>query len=195
MWLVVLSSLRSKNICKRSLVSCFLNFSAIFLLCVANEHHPFKLSFIIGYLLSMLDAFCLVIYTLMIRHYKNSIPEVIGFYSAIGGILSGSCYLYIGGEFIEMINFDWINVFLHGMFISSLAYIFWDFSSRNGDLGFLSICAYFTPILSIMLQISLGKEQFNWAVITACTIIFISIISNSNIINYVKGFRKIDSAS
>lgn len=194
MWLVVLSSLRSRKICKSSLFSCSLNLSAIFLLCLANDHHPFKTIFILGYLLSMLDAFSLVLYTLIIRHYNSSIPEVIGLYSAIGGILSGLCYLYVGGEFLPMDHYDWLNVFLHGMFISSLAYIFWDFSARQGDLSLLSICAYFTPILSIILQIYLGKEKLNWAVITACLIIFVSILSNANIIKYVlvyKGKRRV----
>ncbi len=61
--------------------------------------------------------------------------------------------------------------------IAGAAYLLWDVAIKKGQIEFLSICSYFTPLFSIAFLYLFQSVSFTWSILVSTTLVLTSAIT------------------
>ena len=114
--------------------------------------------YIWGYIAAFSGALCWVAYNLLHRHYSDSSSAVIGIYGGVSAIFCS--FLHFATETtVAPTTSQWVHMLLLGFIIVGFSYSLWDFGLKRGSIQTLSICSYFTPIVSILILVITGEAS------------------------------------
>lgn len=159
----------------RYLIASIIAFIAIYILIFYDNTGviSFEYQYIKGYVFAFSAALFWTCYTLISKSYGKLKPEMIGIYCGFGLVLSFCMHLYCEETVIPSFSNILALVFI-GIATHCLAYFFWDYGIKKGNLKLLSILSYFNPIISILILILLGFAKPSIALCLATVLIFIA---------------------
>jgi drug/metabolite transporter (DMT)-like permease len=129
-----------------------------------------------GYLLALLGAVFWACYILYHKNHGHLPNEMVGIYAFMGG-----CFCFFMHTALEPHYFP--NPFEMSMLIlmcfgiAGTAYLLWDIAIKKGQIEFLSICSYFTPLCSIFFLYFFQNVAFTWSIVVSTTLILTSAIT------------------
>lgn len=155
-----------------------LGFLGVFLLLSGGDGLlGFKVEYVWGYFFAFLAALIWSAYTIINRWYQDMPTEMVGMFCGVGAII---CLVIHGGfETWVMPTFAqslWVG--LLGL-SSGVAYLFWTYATQKGNIKLLGVLAYFTPIISMGLLVSSGKEPMSVVLVFACVLVIAGVIVGS----------------
>jgi drug/metabolite transporter (DMT)-like permease len=150
----------------------------------------FRPSYVIGYLLALLDALIWAAYTLLARYYGKTPIEMIGMYCGVGALFSLLTHCQFEATIIPSLTQGLIILFI-GFSTSGTAYFLWDYGVKHGNFKLLSNLSYGNPIISILLLALFHQAQLTAALLFACFFVVAGAIVGS--VNWQAGFAKLVS--
>lgn len=126
-----------------------------------------------GYGLALLGAFVWSSYSVLSRLVASSSTESLGVTILIASGLSLLLHRLLEAPYTD---WNWENVMgLLGLGLGSqgLALICWDIGMKRGDVSFLGVASYATPVLSTVLLVVFGYAPASLALAAACALIVI----------------------
>jgi drug/metabolite transporter (DMT)-like permease len=130
------------------------------------QHESVLSQYWLGYLFAFLAACFWSFYVLAYRRCKAMTPEMLTCYCGLGCIISFFIHheteVFILPTAWEAISLTWLGII--GMCI---AFNFWNFGIKNGNIRLLSILSYNNIILSTAILILLGEAYFEPAILWA----------------------------
>jgi drug/metabolite transporter (DMT)-like permease len=111
--------------------------------------------------LALLSALSWVVFLLVSTRMPDCPTEVLGLYMGIAAtffLMFQGTQGWLWPTSTEMYCLIWC-----GVLSSGIGYWFWASGVKGGAVWILSVCAYFSPILSIMWLCLLGYAKFSWA--------------------------------
>lgn len=133
----------------------------------------FHASLWLGYMFSLAGVAVWCIYVLYTR-YRAKIPvEMVAMYCAIGVILSIFPHFYWEKTVIPSAR-QWLILIMLGCTSQGLAYVFWQYGIKHGNIILLSILSYGNPVISVILLVIFSFAHLSDVVITATLFITIA---------------------
>lgn len=125
----------------------------------------------LGYALALLGAVVWSSYSVLSRLVASSSTESLGV-----TILIASGLAFLLHRFFEAPYADWsttniIGLLGLGLGSQGLALISWDIGMKRGDVSFLGVASYSTPVLSTVLLVAFGYAPATWGLAAACALI------------------------
>tara|TARA_R110002110_G_scaffold124505_2_gene301861 strand:+ start:11797 stop:12630 length:834 start_codon:yes stop_codon:yes gene_type:complete len=148
-----------------------LSFLGIFLLLSNTESIYAQCQYWKGYLLTIGYLFFWTAYIISSIKYPKAPNELVGVFCGVGCVISFIFHMF-GEEYVPPNQKQIMTMVLLGLTAQGLAYLFWDYSLKNGHYYLLCILSNFTPLLSIYILIQFGftapRENLFPAVILVC---------------------------
>lgn len=158
----------------RYLIAGFIGLYGIFLLVTHGEGVAgFNWSYHYGYIAALAGAIVWSVYTVVVRHLSKIPSEMIGMYCGIGALLSFGVHLQLE-VFVWPSFTQWICLFIIGSTTSCMAFYFWDYGSKFGNLKLLSILSYINPLIGLTILYGLGKTQMSSSLLAAAFFIVVA---------------------
>lgn len=141
-----------------------------FLVCQDGGFASFHWQYSMGYLSAFCGAFVWACYCVLSRRNGKAPPEMIGMYCGVGAILSLVCHLKL--ETFVTPNFSQsVCLVAIGTVTSCLAFYFWDYGSKFGNLRLLSLLSYLSPLVGLGLLSALGRAELSSSIVLASVLI------------------------
>ena len=141
-----------------------------FLVLGEEDHFSFEMQNALGYGIALLGAFVWSGYSVLNRRFREGPPEAMVFTLGFCAVLA----LIISLLYENMLwptPKEWLGLIGLALGPMGLAFFAWDLGTKKGSIRLLGIAAYFTPLLSTLLLILLGKAEPNWFLGLACLLI------------------------
>lgn len=160
------------------LIAGSLGFLGVFLMLSGGEGFlGFKPDYFWGYIFALTAAIIWSLYTIANRWFQEMPIEMVGMFCGVGALVS----LVIHGSYETWVMpsvSQGVMVCMLGL-SSGVAYIFWSYGTQKGNIKLLGILAYFTPIISMSLLVSSGKEPMSIALVLACLLVISGVVVGS----------------
>lgn len=141
----------------RHIIAAMLGFMGIFVL-ISQNQMGIQREYLFGYFLAFMDAIVWSVYTVAAKRYGKTPVDMIGIYCGVGALCSFLLH-YRYEQFIYPSGEQWFVLVFLGITTQCLAYLFWDFGIKKGDIKLLTILSYSNPILSIAFLIAFGMAE------------------------------------
>lgn len=151
---------------------------------ITNNGLQVDYTYILGYLAAFGAAVLWAVYSLASRHVRHVPTSIVPIFCLIVGVLSLLCHIAIG----EQTRWPeegrhWIALILLGLFPLGCAFYCWDYGVKHGNIQFLGVASYITPLFSTLLLIIFGRGELTWRIAVACVlIVFGALIASKDII-------------
>lgn len=143
----------------------------VFLLMTQGEgEYGFVWDYRWGYCVAIFGASVWSIYCLLIRHFEKTPSELIGMGCGVGALCSFLVHLKFE-SFVLPETSQWMILLMIGTTTSCMAFYFWDYGAKFGNIRLLSILSYVNPLLALGLLCYLGKAEFTSSLATAAVVI------------------------
>jgi len=153
-----------------------------------------KIEFIYGYALALFGAFLWGGYTVFTRYMVNTPSDMIGIYCGFGALISLILHLTTETH-VPLSGAEYASPILFGIMGAGIAYQFWDYAVKHGNLVFLSICTYASRSSGVFLLVLFGKEPFSNNLIIACVLTTLgAIVSNLDMQAFNRYWSKLQNA-
>lgn len=93
--------------------------------------------------------------------------SVVGYCYAVS-LLGLLAHFVIGEAWVVPTTQQWLGILGLGLAPVGLAFLVWDYGTKNGDIQLLGILSYFAPLLSTLLLIIFTPAKLTTAVIIGC---------------------------
>lgn len=143
-----------------------------FLLTHGSGLGGFNLHYIWGYSLAISGVAVWCFYVLVSRNFPKIPIEMVAMYCGIGAVLSLCLHYKLEPTVLPSAR-EWCILILMGLTSQGLAYVFWAYGIKKGNLVLLSILSYGNPILSVLLLVAFGYAGLSSSVFVAS--IFITL--------------------
>ncbi|MFN3234175.1 MAG: DMT family transporter [Gammaproteobacteria bacterium] len=158
----------------KHIVAGLLGFAGVYILITHGKGLAgFKMQYLWGYVLALLDAIVWALYTLVARHYNKKPVEMMGVYCGIGGLISFMLHMHMETTALPSID-QWVALIIMGFTTQGLAYFFWDYGVKGGNFKLLSVLSYGTPIASVALLVLFGVTKNSGNLMIACLLVTLS---------------------
>jgi len=177
---IIFSSIFAKERVKLShIVGAALGLFGIYILITQGKGFAFmNRAYLPGYLLGIIGPILWGGYTVISRYFKKVPPEMIGIY----------CLIAMGGSLICHVTFEqWVQPTLEegslalflGLTGAGLAYQCWDYAAKFGDITWLSVLAYGSPIVATGLLVLTGYAENTVSLWVASTLVTVGVLIGS----------------
>ena len=161
---------KEKFTCKH-LIAALVSFAGIYILITNGQGlSNFKIEYLPGYLLALVDAVLWCLYSLLSRHHGKTTIEMIGMYCGIGALFSLCIHLNFEPNIIPSLLQITIMI-LMGITTQGIAYFLWDVGIKQGHFKLLSILSYFIPLVSVFLLIVFNEAEMSISLAIACLLV------------------------
>ena len=141
--------------------------SVYFLVAKEVNAGGFNLHYMMGYGLALLGAVLWGGYSAISRLHKDVPTEMIGMYCGLGALICLS--LHVGTETFVMPTLKQGSlVVITGITGAGIAYQFWDYGVKFGNMFMLGMMTYVTRVGGMALLVIFGKEPFSYGLVLAC---------------------------
>lgn len=130
----------------------------------------------LGYGLALLGAFVWASYSVLSRLVASSSTESLGVTILIASVLAYLLHRVLEAPYTEWSATNIIGLLGLGLGSQGLALISWDIGMKRGDVSFLGVASYSTPVLSTVLLVACGYATAGWTLALACGLIVAAAI-------------------
>lgn len=124
-----------------------------------------------GYALALLGALVWSSYSVMTRLVAGTPTESLGTTLLFGGALAFLLHGFFEPSIWPSNAVEWAGILMLGLGSQGLALISWDIGMKRGDVAFLGVASYSTPVLSTITLVLAGYAVASWQLALACALI------------------------
>ena len=171
--LIVLFSafLPGERLHARHILGAALGFAGIGALAVSRGVLGFSGNALPGYLLALASAVIWSSYSVLSRTQREVPTEAVAGFCIGAAVLATLCHLAFETTVIPGGLRLWTMIALLGLGPVGAAFFFWDFGVKRGDIRFLGVASYATPVFSTLALIAAGAAEATWGLGIACGLI------------------------
>lgn len=133
----------------------------------------FNMEYLHGYTIALISALAWVLYCLYAKYHPETPLEMNGIWC---GMAAPVCFLlhYLLEEMAIPTTYEWLLMSIIGIGILSLSLLMWSESLRKGHFHLLQVCAYLTPMLSVLMLIACDKAECKATLFLSCQLIVLA---------------------
>ena len=161
-----------------------LGFMAIVVISFGNSSNGLQLGF--GHLAALFTAFTWSLFTILSKKGPPIGIDNVGISYGFGFLALLPLHLAFESFSIPS-AIDAFGIFYYSVFIATVPFILWAYSTQRGNVVLLATSAYFKPLLSIILLICAGFAEFKASIGIASTLVIAGgLLSNKSFTDWLE---------
>lgn len=124
----------------------------------------------LGFVFGLITAIIWSTYTLMLRKSPAVPSSMVGLYCLVSAVLSYICHLLFEPAYLPT-SVDWIFLLFMGVGPMGLAFFFWDWALRRGDVRVIGSISYLIPVFATAWLVIFGGRDLLWSTVGAMVLI------------------------
>ena len=124
-----------------------------------------------GYLLALACAFVWAGYSVLSRRFGQVPTDAVAGFCLVTSLLSLVCHLIFETTVWPETTTQWLALVALGLGPVGAAFYVWDIGMKQGDIRFLGVASYATPVLSTLLLVVAGYAALTLSLVLACGLI------------------------
>lgn len=125
---------------------------------------------LLGFLFGLATAIIWSTYSLMVRKIPETSSSMVGLYCLISALLSYVCHLAFEPSYMPT-SVDWIFLAAMGIGPMGIAFFFWDWALRRGDVRVIGSISYLIPIFATAWLVVFADQDLPMTTIVAIGLI------------------------
>ncbi len=140
-------------------------------LALGRSELAFSFQSLPGYILAFLSAFIWASYSVASRHFADVPTEAVAGFCMATAVLAALCHLAFEHTVPLTSGVQWLAVIMLGLGPAGAAFFLWDYAMKKGDIRFLGIASYATPVLSTAALVISGAAAPSAGLFIGCGMI------------------------
>ena len=170
--IVLFSSLLPGEYLRRAhIAGALLGFAGVVVLIAGRGAFDARAEYMPGYLCAFVAAFVWAGYSVLSRRFGQVPTDAVAGFCLATALLSLVCHLAFETTVWPESTVQWLAVLGLGLGPVGAAFYVWDIGMKRGDIRFLGVASYATPVLSTLLLVVAGYAEPTLTLALACGLI------------------------
>lgn len=171
--LIVLFSsfLPGEHLRRAHIVGALLGFAGVIVLIAGRGAFDARAEYMPGYLCAFVAAFVWAGYSVLSRRFGQVPTDAVAGFCLVTSLLSLVCHLIFETTVWPETTTQWLALVALGLGPVGAAFYVWDIGMKQGDIRFLGVASYATPVLSTLLLVVAGYAALTLSLVLACGLI------------------------
>ncbi|MFL5027415.1 MAG: DMT family transporter [Microvirga sp.] len=170
--IVLFSSLLPGEHLRRShIAGALLGFAGVVVLIAGRGAFDARAEYMPGYICAFIAAFVWAGYSVLSRRFGQVPTDAVAGFCLMTSLLSLVCHLIFETTVWPETNVQWLALLALGLGPVGAAFYVWDIGMKRGDIRFLGVASYATPVLSTLLLVVAGYAEPTLTLALACGLI------------------------
>jgi drug/metabolite transporter (DMT)-like permease len=171
--LIVLFSsfLPGEHLRRAHLVGALLGFAGVIVLIAGRGAFDARAEYMPGYICAFVAAFVWAGYSVLSRRFGQVPTDAVAGFCLVTSLLSLVCHLAFETTVWPETTTQWLALVALGIGPVGAAFYVWDIGMKQGDIRFLGVASYATPVLSTLLLVVAGYAALTLSLALACGLI------------------------
>jgi drug/metabolite transporter (DMT)-like permease len=170
--IVMFSSLLPGEHLRRShIAGALLGFAGVVVLIAGRGAFDARAEYMPGYICAFIAAFVWAGYSVLSRRFGQVPTDAVAGFCLMTSLLSLVCHLIFETTVWPETNVQWLALLALGLGPVGAAFYVWDIGMKRGDIRFLGVASYATPVLSTLLLVVAGYAEPTLTLALACGLI------------------------
>ena len=171
--LIVLFSsfLPGEHLRRAHIVGALLGFTGVIVLIAGRGAFDARAEYMPGYLCAFVAAFVWAGYSVLSRRFGQVPTDAVAGFCLVTSLLSLVCHLAFETTVWPETTTQWLALVALGIGPVGAAFYVWDIGMKQGDIRFLGVASYATPVLSTLLLVVAGYAALTLSLALACGLI------------------------
>jgi drug/metabolite transporter (DMT)-like permease len=171
--LIVLFSslLPGEHLRRAHIVGALLGFAGVVVLIAGRGAFDARAEYMPGYICAFVAAFVWAGYSVLSRRFGQVPTDAVAGFCLMTSLLSLVCHLAFETTVWPETNVQWLALLALGLGPVGAAFYVWDIGMKRGDIRFLGVASYATPVLSTLLLVVAGYAEPTLTLALACGLI------------------------
>ena len=171
--LIVLFSslLPGEHLRRAHIAGALLGFAGVIVLIAGRGAFDARAEYMPGYLCAFVAAFVWAGYSVLSRRFGQVPTDAVAGFCLATALLSLVCHLAFETTVWPESTVQWLAVIGLGLGPVGAAFYVWDIGMKRGDIRFLGVASYATPVLSTLLLVVAGYAEPTLTLALACGLI------------------------
>jgi drug/metabolite transporter (DMT)-like permease len=170
--IVLFSSLLPGERLRRAhIVGALLGFAGVVVLIAGRGAFDARAEYMPGYLCAFVAAFVWAGYSVLSRRFGQVPTDAVAGFCLATSFLSLICHLAFETTVWPETTTQWLALLGLGLGPVGAAFYVWDIGMKRGDIRFLGVASYATPVLSTLLLVVAGYAEPTLTLALACGLI------------------------
>jgi len=171
--LIVLFSslLPGEHLRRAHIAGALLGFAGVIVLSAGRGAFDARAEYMPGYLCAFVAAFVWAGYSVLSRRFGQVPTDAVAGFCLATALLSLVCHLAFETTVWPESTVQWLAVLGLGLGPVGAAFYVWDIGMKRGDIRFLGVASYATPVLSTLLLVVAGYAEPTLTLALACGLI------------------------
>ncbi|MGO4706951.1 DMT family transporter [Microvirga sp. 2MCAF38] len=158
------------------IVGALLGFAGVIVLIVGRGALDARAEYVPGYICAFIAAFVWSSYSVLSRRFGQVPTDAVAGFCLATALLSFVCHLIFETTVWPETTLQWICVIALGLGPVGVAFYVWDIGMKRGDIRFLGVASYATPVLSTLLLILAGYAEATTTLALSCGLIVVGAL-------------------
>lgn len=170
--IVLFSSLLPGEQLRRAhIAGALLGFAGVVVLIAGRGAFDARAEYMPGYICAFIAAFVWAGYSVLSRRFGQVPTDAVAGFCLMTSLLSLVCHLAFETTVWPETNVQWLALLALGLGPVGAAFYVWDIGMKRGDIRFLGVASYATPVLSTLLLVVAGYAEPTLTLALACGLI------------------------
>jgi drug/metabolite transporter (DMT)-like permease len=171
--LIVLFSsfLPGEHLKRTHIVGALLGFAGVIVLIAGRGAFDARAEYMPGYICAFVAAFVWAGYSVLSRRFGEVPTDAVAGFCLMTSLLSLVCHLAFETTVWPETTTQWLALLALGLGPVGAAFYVWDIGMKRGDIRFLGVASYATPVLSTLLLVVAGYAELTLSLTLACGLI------------------------
>jgi drug/metabolite transporter (DMT)-like permease len=171
--LIVLFSsfLPGEHLRRAHIIGALLGFAGVIVLIAGRGAFDARAEYMPGYLCAFIAAFVWAGYSVLSRRFGQVPTDAVAGFCLVTSLLSLVCHLIFETTVWPETTTQWLALLALGIGPVGAAFYVWDIGMKQGDIRFLGVASYATPVLSTLLLVVAGYAALTLSLALACGLI------------------------
>ena len=171
--LIVLFSslLPGEHLRRAHIAGALLGFAGVVVLIAGRGSFDARAEYMPGYICAFVAAFVWAGYSVLSRRFGQVPTDAVAGFCLMTSLLSLVCHLAFETTIWPETTTQWLALLALGLGPVGAAFYVWDIGMKRGDIRFLGVASYATPVLSTLLLVVAGYAEPTLTLALACGLI------------------------
>ncbi|MBL0406045.1 EamA family transporter [Microvirga aerilata] len=171
--LIVLFSslLPGEHLRRAHIAGALLGFAGVIVLIAGRGAFDARAEYMPGYICAFVAAFVWAGYSVLSRRIGQVPTDAVAGFCLMTSLLSLVCHLAFETTVWPESTVQWLALLALGLGPVGAAFYVWDIGMKRGDIRFLGVASYATPVLSTLLLVAAGYAEPSLTLALACGLI------------------------
>jgi len=176
--LIVLFSslLPGEHLRRAHLIGAFLGFLGVVVLIAGRGALEARAEYFPGYLCAFVAAFVWAAYSVLSRRFGEVPSDAVAGFCLATSLLSLICHMLFETTVWPETSTQWLSLTALGIGPVGAAFYVWDVGMKRGDIRFLGVASYATPVLSTLLLVAGGYADPTLTLAISCGLIVLGAL-------------------